>query len=260
MRRFFQLLCVTLLASLWMPVWTGISCAAEPKPAASSEAARSERVRAERAETQRAETEGAQPERVRTEIPRLEIARTEKGRMGTAPVKAAPTDADQNGEPDAGDVSLNYSPQWPEPPNTGAMLLRLCLGTVFVLALCVVSLWLGKPWLQKLQAATTTGGQALRIEGSVTLGNRVVLYLVKVGDTQLVAGTDLTGLKSLIALPPSFKEVLDGQLPGGVALTDGVGLPGGVAPAWEDALAGHDAAVEMPAPNWEPRLRTAAGA
>lgn len=108
---------------------------------------------------------------------------------------------------------MTYSPQWPEPPNTGAMLLRLCLGTVFVLALCVGSLWLGKPWLQKLQAGAS-GTQALKIEGSVTLGNRAVLYLVKVGDTQLVAGTDATGLKSLLALPASFKEVLDDQLPG----------------------------------------------
>jgi flagellar biogenesis protein FliO len=40
-----------------------------------------------------------------------------------------------------------------------------------------------------------------------------VLYLVKVGDTQLIAGTDATGLKSLLALPASFREVLDEQTP-----------------------------------------------
>lgn len=110
----------------------------------------------------------------------------------------------------AGD--LTYTPQWPEPPNTGAMLLRLGLGTAFVLVLCVGSLWLGKPWLQKFQIKGP-GGQTLQIEGSVTLGNRAVLYLVKVGDTQLVAGTDAGGLKSLITLPTSFKEVLDEQIP-----------------------------------------------
>lgn len=111
---------------------------------------------------------------------------------------------------DAGD--LTYAPQWPEPPNTGAMLMRLGFGTAFVLVLCVGSLWFGKPWLMKLQTKGLTG-QALQIEGSVTLGGRAVLYLVKVGDTQLVAGTDATGLKSLIALPPSFREALDEQLP-----------------------------------------------
>jgi flagellar biogenesis protein FliO len=92
------------------------------------------------------------------------------------------------------------------------MLLRLCLGTVFVLVLCAGSLFLAKPWLKKLQASGTSG-DGLQVEGSVQLGNRAVLYLVKVGDTQLVAGTDATGLKSLIALPASFKEVLDEQVP-----------------------------------------------
>ena len=132
------------------------------------------------------------------------------------------------------DAPPAYTQQWPEPPNTGAMLLRLCLGTVFVLVLCVGSLWLGKPWLQKLQA-NGTASQAMKIEGSVMLGNRAVLYLIKVGDTQLVAGTDPTGLKSLIALPASFKEVLDEQLPGE-----------------------EPAAVASPE-NFELRLRTAAG-
>lgn len=112
----------------------------------------------------------------------------------------------------APDASLTYSPQWPEPPNTGAMLLRLGLGTAFVLVLCVGSLFLAKPWLQKLQT-TGAGNQALKVEASVPLGNRAVLYLVKVGDTQLVAGTDATGLKSLIALPTSFKDMLDQQVP-----------------------------------------------
>jgi len=103
-----------------------------------------------------------------------------------------------------------YSPQWPEPPNTGAMLLRLFGGTVIVLGLCVGSLWFGKPWLQKLKVAGA-GSPSLYVESSVAVGNRAMLYLVRVGDTQLVAGTDASGLKSLIALPTSFKDVLDEQ-------------------------------------------------
>jgi flagellar biogenesis protein FliO len=107
---------------------------------------------------------------------------------------------------------LSYSPQWPEPPNTGAMLLRVVVGTVVVLGLCVGTLWFGKPWLQRLQVAGV-GNPSFHIEGSVAVGNRAMLYLVRVGETQLVAGTDVSGLKSLIALPPSFKEVLDAQVP-----------------------------------------------
>jgi flagellar biogenesis protein FliO len=103
---------------------------------------------------------------------------------------------------------LAYKHDWPAPPDTAGMLLRLFGCTVVVLGLCVGSLWFGKPWLMKLQQTAPTG-QTLHIEGSVNLGNRATLYLVKIGDTQLVAGTDLSGLKSLIALPISFKESLD---------------------------------------------------
>lgn len=119
---------------------------------------------------------------------------------------------DSASQPVAPNSELAYAPQWPAPPDTGAMLLRLIIGTAIVLGLCVGSLWLGKPWLMRLQSINTNG-QAMLVEGSVSLGNRAVLYLVKVGDTQLIAGTDATGLKSLLALPPSFKEVLDAQMP-----------------------------------------------
>ena len=107
---------------------------------------------------------------------------------------------------------LSYSPEWPEPPNTGAMLMRLGFGTIAVLALCVTTLWLGKPWLQKLQVKSA-GHPEFYIEGSISTGNRATLYLVRVGQTQLIAGTDATGLKSLIALPQTFKDVLDQQVP-----------------------------------------------
>ncbi len=124
---------------------------------------------------------------------------------------ATPNLADASEAPVTSESDLTYSPQWPEPPDTGAMLLRLGMGTAAVLVLCVGSLWFGKPWLLKLQASQNVG-TPLQIEGSVTLGQRAVLYLVKVGDTQLVAGTDASGLKSLIALPASFKDDLDEQL------------------------------------------------
>lgn len=110
------------------------------------------------------------------------------------------------------DDRLTYSPHWPEPPNTGAMLMRLGVGTVVVLGLCVGSLWIGKPWLQRLQLKAI-GGSGMSVEGSIALGNRAMLYLVRVGDTRLVAGTDAAGLKSLIAIPASFKDVLDDQFP-----------------------------------------------
>jgi flagellar biogenesis protein FliO len=129
-------------------------------------------------------------------------------------VRTSHQSADKSAVPQADDSDedeISYSPQWPEPPNMGAMLLRLCIGTVVVLGLCVGVLWFGKPWLQKLQTPGT-GHATLQIEGSIAVGNRAMLYLVRAGGTQLIAGTDATGLKSLIALPVSFKEVLDEQV------------------------------------------------
>lgn len=155
---------------------------------------------------------------------------------GSASVRAAEPDQPKLPTAAIGQPNdLAYSLKLPEPPDTGAMLMRLGMGTAFVLVLCVGTLWFGKPWLMKLQTKGLPG-QALQIEGSVTLGGRAVLYLVKVGDTQLVAGTDPMGLKSLVVLPASFKEVLDEQV------------------ASEDAVA-----ITATPANFESRLRTAAG-
>lgn len=114
-------------------------------------------------------------------------------------------------EPSSANLDLTYTQQWPEPPDTGALLLRLGIGTVLVLGLCVGTMWFGRRWLQRLPGGVA-GGRKLQVEDVVTLGNRAALYLVKVGDTQLVAGTDASGLKSLLALPTQFQEVLAGQI------------------------------------------------
>ncbi len=106
-------------------------------------------------------------------------------------------------------VDFSYSPNWPEPPDTSGMLLRLAFGTVATLGLCAGTLVIGRRWLQR-----PTDGKAakkIQIEESVVLGHRATLFLVKVGETHLVAGTDASGLKSLIVLPTSFADVLDQQ-------------------------------------------------
>lgn len=110
---------------------------------------------------------------------------------------------------DAAD-DFSYSPNWPAPPDTSGMLLRLGFGTVATLGLCVATLVFGKRWLQRSESKTTS--RKLQIEESVVLGNRATLFLVKVGDSHLVAGTDAGGLKSLIVLPTAFQEVLDQQV------------------------------------------------
>ena len=109
------------------------------------------------------------------------------------------------------DTTLSYSADWPEPPDTGAMLMRLLLGTVVVLALCAGTLVLGKPWLKRLQIKGIAN-PTFYVEGSVVVGQRAMLHLVRVGGTQLIAGTDAGGLKSLVVIPTPFKDVLDDQM------------------------------------------------
>lgn len=108
------------------------------------------------------------------------------------------------------DADFSYSPNWPQPPDTSGMLLRLGFGTIATLGLCVATLVLGRRWLQRPTAATTS--RKLQIEESVVLGHRVTLFLVKAGECHLVAGTDAGGLKSLVVLPTTFAEVLDQQV------------------------------------------------
>jgi len=55
------------------------------------------------------------------------------------------------------------------------------------------------------------GNAAIHIEGSVAVGNRAMLYLVRVGDTQLVAGTDLSGFEIADCDSRVIKEVLDAR-------------------------------------------------
>lgn len=113
-------------------------------------------------------------------------------------------------------VDFSYSPNWPQPPDTSGMLLRLGFGTIATLGLCVATLVLGRRWLQRPAAHITS--RKLQIEESVVLGHRATLFLVKIGECHLVAGTDAGGLKSLIVLPTTFAEVLDQQ----VEATDGL--------------------------------------
>lgn len=104
--------------------------------------------------------------------------------------------------------SLVYRPPaWPEPPDTRAMLTKLGVGTVVVLVLCVGSMVLGRRWLAKVPAATSTGGQ-MRVVETLTLGQRCRVHLVRVGRRQVLVGVDPTGLRTVTPLPDVFEVAL----------------------------------------------------
>ncbi len=108
----------------------------------------------------------------------------------------------------AAPLSLDYNPpDMPELPSPQVMFLRLGLGTIVVLILCALTLWVGKRWVRPL-AVPVSEGKHLRVLESLPLGGRCSVYLLQVGETRILAGVDHTGLKSLLPLPASFGGVL----------------------------------------------------
>jgi flagellar biogenesis protein FliO len=104
--------------------------------------------------------------------------------------------------------TLDYNPPaLPDMPSPQAMFLRLGLGTVFVLILCVITLWAGKRWIRPL-AGTPGENKQLHLLETLPLGARCSVYLLQVGETKVLAGVDHAGLKSLLTLPQSFDGAL----------------------------------------------------
>lgn len=104
--------------------------------------------------------------------------------------------------------SLVYTPPtFPEAPDPRSMLLRLFLGTAFVLVLSVVVIFLSRRWLRQVGAPSAATGRLAIVE-TLPLGNRCALHLVRVGRQQVLVGVDAAGLKSLVALPELFDEAL----------------------------------------------------
>jgi flagellar biogenesis protein FliO len=104
--------------------------------------------------------------------------------------------------------SLVYTPPaLPDLPSPGSMLLRLTLGTIFVLILCAITLWAGKRWIRPL-AGPQGENKQLHILESLALGGRCSVYLLQAGEAKVLAGVDHAGLKALLPLPTAFAGTL----------------------------------------------------
>ncbi len=117
-----------------------------------------------------------------------------------AAVPAPPPTAEKN--------LLEYQPpSLPDVPSPQAMFLRLTLGTIFVLILCGITLWIGKRWVRPL-AGPPGENKQLRVVEALVLGGRCSVYLLQAGETKVLAGVDPAGLKALLTLPPTFDGTL----------------------------------------------------
>lgn len=118
----------------------------------------------------------------------------------SSPANVAPAVAANN--------PLEYTPpSVPDLPSSGSMFLRLILGTIFVLILCVLTLGIGKRWIRPL-AGPQGENKQLRIVESLALGGRCSVYLLQAGDAKVLAGVDGAGIKALLPLPAEFAGAL----------------------------------------------------
>jgi hypothetical protein len=137
--------------------------------------------------------------------------------MGSEGSASQPADA-------AGEGMTDYQPPtWPEAPDPRTLLLRLGLGTVVVLVLCVVVLRLCKNWLTGA-AKPRAGDGSFQMVDTLHLGNRCWLHLVKVGTRQVLIGVDASGLKAMTPLADSFESTLT-DLQGADSDLATVGMP-----------------------------------
>jgi len=126
-----------------------------------------------------------------------------------SPVATGQAHAEDASADDAAQTSLAYSPpEWPQAPDTVAMLRRLGMGTASVLAFSAAALWAAKRWL-KGAAGTPGSGGHLQVLETMPVGHRCSVVLVSVGQQRFLAGLDPTGLKSLVLIPEPFALTLD---------------------------------------------------
>jgi flagellar biogenesis protein FliO len=95
------------------------------------------------------------------------------------------------------------TPQAPDLPSVGAILTRLTVGTAVVLVLCGgVTYWVAR----RMKGKPPPADGPLKILGTLSVG-RGHVYLVQAGDQRLLAGVDVTGLKSLVHLPATEADL-----------------------------------------------------
>lgn len=100
-------------------------------------------------------------------------------------------------------------PALPDVPNPQGMFARLGLGTLFVLGLCVATLFGMKRWINPAMPGNP-GKREMRLEETLVLGNRCSLHLVQLGKHSVLVGVDASGLKSMIPLVSPFEDLLAG--------------------------------------------------
>ncbi|MCA9027234.1 MAG: flagellar biosynthetic protein FliO [Planctomycetaceae bacterium] len=95
------------------------------------------------------------------------------------------------------------------PLSIADFLPRLVGVTVLVLVTCTVSLWLARRWLtgQGVKVLTAHSSRMSVIE-TLSIATHSQLHIVQIGEREFLAAVSSQGLQQLIALPPSFDDLI----------------------------------------------------
>lgn len=126
---------------------------------------------------------------------------------------STPTASSQLTPPLSNVSPADYKPEFPDEPELGPVLARLGCGLLFVIVACGGTIWFGRRWVKKHGLPGIRDGEVLRIVESTRLGGHCTVHLLDIGGQRVLAGTDRTGLHSIVPLPEPFSNVLDEQAP-----------------------------------------------
>lgn len=122
---------------------------------------------------------------------------------------ATMTTATESPDQATGDAAmLGEQPSFPAAPDFGGLIVRLMVGTVAVLAACVISLLVGKRWLMKNTSIVSKRANRMQLLDTLNLSRRCCVQLVHVEDRKLVVGIDASGVRSMLVLNDSFDKEL----------------------------------------------------
>lgn len=104
---------------------------------------------------------------------------------------------------------IQYSPPTaPPPPDLLGVALRLLGLTLLTLVICGGVIWWARRATRKRVLAANTDGR-LVLEARLPLDARNALYLLRVDGHPVVVTTDVTGIKSIVPMQPTFDAALD---------------------------------------------------
>ena len=109
--------------------------------------------------------------------------------------------------PAAPQSGLDYTaPAAPAPPDPAGLVVRLVGLTAALLVVCGVVVWLSK----RANRAPAAQGDPTRLthEGTLALGRRAAIHLLRADGQTVVVTTDATGIGSIVVLSEPFEEVL----------------------------------------------------